>query len=254
MRCATTASACLTWDQAQEVWGWTLLETDGLFLTVCSITEQGEDRVYFVISRVVNNATRYYVERMSSELWQDQDDACFLDCAKSWINDTPVAVFDRLDHLEGRTVVAWVDGSKVSVDPSGNPLVVRSGQVTLASPGYKVSIGLPFAAELQTLPLAVQTGGSGWNVARPQEASRALARVVNTRDLYAGIDADHLYLIKQREDEAYGDPTDLITGDLDIELDGLSGSSGVSVFLRSSDPTPMEIAAVLIEPKFGDMS
>jgi hypothetical protein len=29
---------CMTWDQSQQVWGWTLCETDGLFKGVCAIT------------------------------------------------------------------------------------------------------------------------------------------------------------------------------------------------------------------------
>jgi hypothetical protein len=100
--------------------------------------------------------------------------------------------------------------------------------------------------------LAMQTG-SGWNVAKPQEAQLALARVIKTRNLKGGIDRDHLYEIKQRENEIPGDPMELFTGDMEIELEGIAGSDATSVFLRSDDPVPMHIAAVLIEPKFGSM-
>jgi hypothetical protein len=67
------------------VWGWTLCDTDGLFKRVCAITEQGEDRVYFLVERTILGVSKLYVERMASELWQDQKDACYLDCARTFI-------------------------------------------------------------------------------------------------------------------------------------------------------------------------
>jgi hypothetical protein len=244
--------ACLTWDQAQQVWGWTLLETDGAFLRVTVIYEQGEDRAYFVVRRTVQGGDRYYIERMATELWEDQADACFLDCARSWTNSGYVNEFDRLDHLEGKQVVAWVDGSVVKVDPRGQPLVVKNGKVALAVAGKQVTIGLTFTAEIETLPLAIQTG-AGWSVAKPQEAQRAVVSVVKSRNLLGGIDIDHLYEVKQREHEDYGDPIALRTGNMDVELDGVTGSDSTSIVLQSSDPVPMHIAAVLIEPLQGDM-
>jgi hypothetical protein len=256
-------AVCLVWDEAQQVWGWTRFDTDGEFLKVCVIFEQGEDRAYFLVKRTIlerkTNLLRtpieidnYYIERMASELWEDQADACYLDCAKSWINDVPITTFDRIDHLEGKTVVAWVDGSVVTTGPDQQPLYIADGSVALPYGGKRVTIGLPFTAEVETLPLAMQTG-SGWNVAKPQEAQLALARVIKTRNLKGGIDRDHLYEIKQRENEIPGDPMELFTGDMEIELEGIAGSDATSVFLRSDDPVPMHIAAVLIEPKFGSM-
>jgi hypothetical protein len=244
---------CMTWDEAQQVWGWTVLETDGQFLKVAIIFEENEDRAYFLVKRTINGADRYYWERTATELWTDQVDCCFLDCARSWINDTPITTFDRLDFLEGKTVYAWVDGSVVKTDPAGQPLVVTNGGVTLAVGGLTVTIGLPFTAEIETLPLAIQTG-SGWSVAKPQEAEKAILRLVNSRNVKAGINADSLFEIKQREDEDFNDPIALFTGDKEIELDGVAGSDGTSVFIRSDDPVPLHVAAVLIEPKFGNMN
>lgn len=245
---------CLTWDQAQEVWGWTVLETDGLFLDVATIYEQAEDRVYFIIKRTLASGDKYYLERMASEMWSDQKDACYLDCARTFNNANYISIVDRLDHLEGKTVVAWVDGAAIYKDINDQPLVVTNGQISLPIGGKVISVGLPFTAEIKTLPLAIQTG-QGWNVARPQQSAYAVARVIDTRNVFGGVDADQLFPIKQREHEDYDDPIALFTGDMEIDLGGTSGTSqGASVFLRSSDPTPMEIAAVLIEPKFGDQS
>ncbi len=249
---ASGVCLCLTWDQPQQVWGWTICETDGLFKDVTTITEQGEDRVYFTVERTIDGVARRYIERMASELWEDQVDACYLDCARTFINEIAVTGVDRLDHLEGKTVMAWVDGSAISEDANGAPLVVTDGALTLPVAGLKITVGLPFTATIETLPLAMQTG-NGWNVARPQQAAKVILRVVKTRNISAGVNSSQMFPIKQREFEDYGDPIALLTGDYEVNMAGTSGNETV-VTIESSDPTPMHIAAVMIEPEVGDMS
>lgn len=243
------SAAVLTWDQEQQVWGWTRWETDGSYKRCCSITEQGEDRIYLVVERTINGVAIQYVERMASDLWTDQAYACYLDCARTFENEAAVTTVDRLDHLEGRTVVAWVDGAAIT-ERNGEPLVVTNGRITLPVAGNIITVGLPFVAEIETLPLAIQTG-AGWSVARPQQAERAILRVVDSRNIKAGIDRDQLFEIKQRESETYGAPIALHTGDLEVSIAGTSGNE-TNIVVRSDDPTPMHIAAVLIEPKAGD--
>ena len=236
---------CLTWDQAQQVWGWTVCETDGLFKRVCSITEQGEDRVYFLVERQILGTTRLYVERMASELWTRQQDACYLDCARTFINDTPVSRVDRLEHLQGKTVKAWVDGAAVS-ENAGAPLVVRNGSLDLPVAGYVITVGLPFTSQITTLPLAFQAGG-GWTVARPQQVARVVLKVVNSRNIMAGPNEQNLFPVKQRYAEAAGDPIALFTGDFDVQMAGTSQDESI-VVVRADDACPMHIAGVLVEP------
>ncbi len=254
--------ACMTWDQAQQVWGWTICHTGELdasgnavdkFIDVSPVTEQGEDRVYFLVSRVVGGVTKLYVERMASELWKKQADACYLDSARSFVNASAVTVVDRLDHLEGRTVKALVDGNVVTRN-AGQPLVVTGGKITLPFGGYKITVGLPFTALVETLPLAIQVRAD-WTVARPQQADKVVLRVVKTRNLEAGphdrLDANGddaaMFPVKQRGFEDYEDPIALKTGDFEVDMAGSSGNETV-VVIRSPDPTPMHLAAVLIQP------
>ena len=242
---------CLTWDQAQQVWGWTLCETDGLFLDVCSITEQGEDRVYFIVQRTIGGTTKTYIERMAAEDWADQTDACFLDCARSYASTVSTSLYDRLDHLEGKTVVAWVDGSVVDTDPNGDPLVVTNGAVTLQFGGESVTIGLPYTAEIRTLPLAMQTP-QGWIKARAQQADRAFVSVIDSRNVKGGVDDDQIFEIKQRENEDYVDPIALFTGTLEIDIGGSSGDE-TTVIIRSDDPVPLHVTGIMIEPGLGNL-
>lgn len=241
---------CLTWDQAQEVWGWTVWETDGQFLRVATIFEQGEDRAYFLVKRTINNVARYFIERMAAELWTDQVDACFLDSARSYFNTTPVDAIERLDHLEGKTVLAWADGQVVTIGPDANPLVVANGKITLPFTASTVTVGLPFTATVVTLPLAVQTG-AGWNVSLPQQANAVVLKVVNSRNVKAGVNAKNVFEIKQRDVAAGYGPIPLYTGDLSVPMAGTSGNETV-VTVISDMPVPLHLAAVLIEPAVGD--
>lgn len=231
---------CLTWDQAQEVWGWTLCETDGAFESVCVINEGGEDRAYFIVRRTVGGVDRRYVERMASEAWEDQREACYLDCARTFVNETPTQIMDRLDHLEGETVWALVDGAVV------RNLSVSGGTVTLPFSGSIVTIGLPYTAQVETLPLAIQTS-QGWNIARVQQAGRVVIKVIRSRGLIAGPDEDQLFAIKDRDQEGLGEPTALLTGTYEVEMAGTSATETV-VIVRSEDPLPMHIAGIMIEP------
>ena len=247
------AILALTWDQAQQVWGWTVWTTDGLYLDVCPITEQGEDRIYTLVQRTVNGQAVTYVERFASDLWTTQDQACYLDCAKTYLNaDTSVTTYDRLDHLEGRTVYAWVDGALFTTGPDGSPLVVTNGSITLPIGGLTVTIGLPFTAEIETLPLAMQTKG-GWSVARPQDVGHAVVKVIDSRNVLAGPSEDQLFEIKTREFEAMGQPTDLFTGNCQVDMAGTVGDEA-TVIVRSDVPAPMQIVGVFIEPLMGNVS
>ena len=213
---------------------------------MCVIYEGGEDRAYFVVERTVEDVARLYIERMASALWEDQEDACYLDCARTFVNAVAVSTVDRLDHLEGMEVVALVDGNVVRKDANGDTLVVTDGAITLSMPGLKITVGLEYTALIETLPLAVQTG-QGWSIARRQQAGKVTLKVVNTRGIEAGPNEANLFPVKFREDETWGSATDLFSGSKQIECAGTSQDETV-VVVRSSDPLPMQISAIMIEP------
>lgn len=67
----------LTYLKEQEVVSWTRHDTNGQFISVCSITEPPVDAVYFVVKRYVLGGWRYYVERMDNRLWSDDPENSF---------------------------------------------------------------------------------------------------------------------------------------------------------------------------------
>jgi hypothetical protein len=231
-----------TWQQEQQVWGWTICETDGAVESVCSISEGGEDRVYLSIMR---NGVRY-IERMASAFWDTEDDACFVDCAVTYSFSTPTSTLINLWHLEGREVVAVADRAVV------RNLLVSGGKVTLLTPARRVTIGLPYTATIETLPLAKETQ-QGWTLAKPQQAVKVALRVKDSRGFLVGPSESKLEAPRSRSNEPPGTPARLRTGIVpsilapDIRSDD-RGDAGVTVVIQSSDPLPLTVTAVLYDP------
>lgn len=230
---------CFTWEQEQNVWGWTLCETDGTVLSVCSIAENGEDRVYLIVERTVNGALKRFVERMVSHVWDSVEESCFLDCAVSATFDTPQSTFSGLWHLEGRTDVAGiVDGVTVS------GLTVTAGSLTLPSQvgsGRVVSFGIPYQVDVELLPFkSDKLPGVGSNMGRRQQAGDIVLQLQDTRSIEAGIDEDHLFLVKQRTSEAYGSPDDLMNGAYVVSSDNKAGNE-IGCYIRQTAPLPFTL-------------
>ena len=135
----------LTYNKKQEVAGWHRHVTDGEFESVAVIREGFEDVAYFVIKRTINGQTKRYIERMHTRLIDNAEDGFFVDSGLKAEFEEPVQQISGLSHLEGKTVVALVDGG-VYTD-----LVVQDGAITLPYAGKKIVIGLPYEFEMETL-------------------------------------------------------------------------------------------------------
>jgi hypothetical protein len=232
-----------TWQQEQQVWGWTLCETDGDVLDCCTIQEQGESRTYIIVKRTINGVERTFVERMASVKWEDQIEACYLDCAVTFFLLAPKQVFN-VPHLAGATVNALADGFVVK-----GLVVGPTGAVDL---GYEaqsvVTIGLPFEALIETLPVMSQ-GPSGEIANKRQQTGDIVVQVADTRlgGLEVGRRLEKMYAPKARGSEPLGQPTDLFTGMRTVPSEPVI-SGEVTVFLRHSDPTPFTLTAAYVDP------
>lgn len=236
------ALLCFTWEQDQGVWGWTLCETDGQFLDCISISEDGEDRVYFLVDRVVGGGSRRFVERLAPHLWSEVADAVYLDCSISATFDEPRSTFSGLWHLEGRTDVAGlVDGVAV------RNLTVTNGRVTLPAlkpTASKVTFGLPYTSDIDLLPIRANLEGTGFNSGRRQQTGDVCLILRDSRSVYAGISEDKLFLVKSRDSEPYGDPDALMNGDdYVLSTDGKAWNE-ITCWIRSTDPLPLTVLGV----------
>lgn len=137
----------LTYVPEEGIGGWHVHETDGTFESVCVVSEGFEDILYAVVRRVINGVVKRFVERMDPMTrGVSMAEQFFVDCGVT--TSTPGATIS-LPHLEGKTVVALVDGKLQS------PKVVTGGVIP-ASPAVvgSASAGLPYTATLRPLAAA----------------------------------------------------------------------------------------------------
>ncbi len=238
-----------TWEQAQQVWGWTLCETDGFVLSCCSVPENGEDRVYLVVRRMIDGSERTFIERMAASRWSDVADCCFLDCAVSYDYDEPRSIFGNLWHLEGCTIWGLVDGFVVK------DLLVQNGRVALppsAGTARKATFGLPYDVDIQTMPVMFN-GGSGSNAARKQQPGEIVLHVRQSRNILAGAGREdgeeplQLFEIKSRGDEPWGAVDTLKDGKYLMDSPNVV-SGQASVYVKQTDPLPLTLLGVYLDP------
>lgn len=85
---------CLTYLKEQDVYGWSRHDTNGLFVSVCSITELPVDAVYTIVKRwiVGQNQWAYYSERMDNRQWAKVETAYCVDAGLQYPQTFPLAV------------------------------------------------------------------------------------------------------------------------------------------------------------------
>ena len=72
-----------TYVPEQAIGAWHQHDTDGTFESVACVSEGNDDVVYCVIKRTINGATKKYVERMGTRLYNTQRESFFVDSGLS---------------------------------------------------------------------------------------------------------------------------------------------------------------------------
>lgn len=234
---------CFTWEQEQQVWGWTLCETSGFVEGVAVITEGGMDRVYLAVRRTLAGSEDVFIERMALPLLVAEDlvDCCYLDCAYTQKTEEPTKVCTGLWHLEGETVSAFADGYVVE------NLVVENGQVTLDFEASTITVGLTYTGEIETLPLALASDQGTRHVDR-QMIGEVVVRVEKTRGISVGSGGGELFEVKQRELEELDEPIELKTGDFAVNVSP-KWSDAATLRVVQEYPLPATINALFLAPR-----
>lgn len=244
----------LTWQAEQDVWGWTLCETDGVVESICSVSEEGRDVLYAVVQRTIGEEQVRYVERLTNPHWIDenwtaQEDAVVMDCSTTYRGD-PVKALTGLTWLEGMEVAVLADGYV----RTGHSVV--NGRLTpdLPDASSTISVGLPYVSYLRTLPV-VATTGSGSTQGRKQTVSNVIIRVLNTSGIRAGTGLDPV--LEQMHDapippqQGTISPPPLYSGDLDTMGMDADDWRSAKVTIAQLQPLPMVITGVAPDLEFG---
>jgi hypothetical protein len=81
----------LTYLKNEQVTGWARHDTNGAFVSCCSVTEPPVDALYVATQRTINGQTAYFVERMDNRIWSAVEDTWCVDCGLSIAQPTPNA-------------------------------------------------------------------------------------------------------------------------------------------------------------------
>jgi len=163
----------------------------------------------------------------------------------TWSIAGKFTVFSSLDYLNGQTVSILADGSVVP------PQVVANGQITLAVSASKVTLGLGFTAQAQTMYLDV---GEPTIQGKRKKVSALTIRAENSRGLYTGRTFNTLVPIKEMNAGApLGTVIELVTNDERVVMDPLWDVPG-QVCMQVTDPVPSTILGVIPEISVGDTS
>ena len=222
----------------QGILAWTQHTTDGFFESVTVIPEStGEEKLYAVIKRTINGATKRFVERMKSRRIDDIKDSFFVDCGLTY-NGSAASTITGLDHLEGKTVAVVADGIH---HPNQ---VVNNGQISLQAPASKVHVGLPYVSDIETLPLVLQKEAYGQG--QKKNVTKVFIRVDKTMGVKVGHDADHLEDHLMRAPANFGDPVPLITEEIAVQIPPDWNREG-SLLMRQDRPLPLTILSFVME-------
>lgn len=232
----------LTYKREHQVWGWTEMDIDGAVESVACVPEGANDATYLIVRREVDGQQRRYVERFDDRDFATASDAFFVDCGITY-SGPATATITGLDHLEGRVVAALADGDVIT------GLTVTGGAVTLPHAAAKVHVGLPFSAELETLPPAIQFDDVGASRGRPHSVSAVRIQMENTRGIKVVTDDGRESELVQTGGDL-SEEIPLWTGMHELTVPAQWNRDG-TVTLRQDYPLPMTVLAISVELSIG---
>ena len=222
----------MTLEVEQNVFGWSVHETDGTIESVAVVYGTDADEVWVSVLR----GSARTIERLDpvvfARTFTSYSRMIYLDCAKRVELGAPSATITGLSHLNGKTVTILADGVE---HPT---CVVSGGSITLASAATTVIVGLPFTSELQPSRVEVQTDkgsaqGKMWRV------SRVGTYVHDTR---GGQVADSP---TSRYEALPYSAAGLYTGDVETVIES-NARRAVDVSVKTSAPLPFNLGALML--------
>lgn len=243
----------LTFMKEQDFIGWAHHNTQGLFKSVCTIIEPNsaggfDNAVYTVVQRTINGNTIQYIERFADRLFTNGvKDAWCVDAGIQYVG-SPTTTFSGATQLAGATVTGLADGVVI-------PLFTMpvDGEFTLASAASKVTVGLAFTPQLQTLALDT---GQPTIQGKEKKINAVTVRCDQTLGLSIGSSFSTLTSMKDLVVGNVGSMTnqlvtDLVTGDARTFLDPTYTVPG-QYCIQQSNPMPASVLGVIPQLAVGD--
>lgn len=244
VRCDGTA-VVEVYDKVEEVKCFITVETQGLIEDVCILPSEAgeaEDRVYYMVARVVDGAVVRYLERwaMAHESVGGTENK-IADSFLEFSAGVATTAVTGLAHLEGKSVVVWGNGKDLGT------YTVTSGAITLTEAVTYAVIGLPYHALFISNKLSLLTLGSS-SLSERGRIIRAALILKDTHEdgLQYGTDEDYLDDLPPMDDEVAVTANSTWTSyDKDpIAFNG-TFSQDTRLVLRSEAPKPCTVLGVV---------
>lgn len=222
---------CLTYDKLSNIYAWSRFVTDGVIESIVSVPASGRERVWAIVKRTINGATKRYVEYFDDEAWDVSDGwkwaMLYTDCAKTYDFSPAQTSVTGLSHLEGKAVTVLGDGLLQAAK------TVSSGTITIDTAASHVEVGLPYLSTALTVrPEANLADGTiqgrmkGW--------AEIVVRLYQTLCGYVNDEAMEYNIV--------GGVKTPFTGDYKVR--NLGYDEGGRICIRQPDPFPMTVLSI----------
>lgn len=144
---------CMTYLKEQDVYAWSRHDTNGLFQSVCCVSEPPVNAAYFVVRRLIQNGGNpvwaYFQERLDDRIWPDVTQCWCVDAGLSYPSNeldatltfataTGTPTLDQPELLYGGVNYSATTYARID-DPTGTgavmSLTIVGGIITAASVG-----------------------------------------------------------------------------------------------------------------------
>lgn len=226
------SAVTMTYNKKQKLCGWTTLETDGKFESVDVVREGMEDVAYFVINRTINGENVKFIERTRTRIIEDARKAFLVDCGLSAEFKEAKTIISGLDHLEGKEVIANVNGGVIT------GLVVKNGEIKLPKAAKTIVVGLPYEFEFETLNI------EGENTQGLKKVINYVSvKVYKSREDFIFCGSNNQEFRHIRCDESINNSGNLFSKDLAMTVLALPATDA-TIKLKQNYPLPLTILSV----------
>ena len=233
----------LTYLKEQDIFAWTLHETEGTFKDLIVIDTENKDRVFCIIQRENN----FYLEEMQSPISTNEtlSDAFYVDCGLSNTFSEEVTSVSGLEHLANKEVSLLIDGHAYL-----HQKVEADGVLKLPEKAKSITVGLPYQSFFQSLDMQTQLN-NGTSFGRRRSISKIIIYFERSRGLLYGTDENNLFEAKERSSEKYNEPIQLYSGFKELHV-AAGYDKEVNLFIKSIYPLPLNIMNFVEEVDFGN--
>lgn len=237
-----------TYMPEQSICAWTETVTqNGSFESVACVSEggeEGEDAMYAVVARTINNTTVRYIERLGKIDEFNNNSLICLDSSLSGQFSTPSQTVSGLSHLEGQSVAVLADGEY------STGYVVHNGEITLSKAASNVHVGLPIDCYMASLPFIV-LGGTGGGKGLMKNISHVSVQLRHKGKISIGPTLAQISPLVRDWKNRYKDEVaeELVTEE-SMPVRGKWDENG-QVVIKKTDCFPIEIVSLTLDCEVG---